>query len=231
MHFGLNNTETFDNITNYIFNKFSSGNQYEKVVISIHGDFFHTDNFKSTTEKGTQLDTADFQNQIASGIIWLTTVIDYIISSTLPGDEQEIEIIYLKGNHAPSIDYMLMEVLKQRYMDVHQLRIDSSLKELKVSQFYNVSLFMHHGDKIRQNKLISNIVSNYSSIWGRTTSRYIFTGHFHHEKSLADSGAVWYQLSSPSEHSKYDKDYGFATAPSEQMVFEFDSHKRRHSIS
>lgn len=86
---------------------------------------------------------------------------------------------------------------------------------------------MHHGDKVKSpNKLFEIMVSHFGEEWGKSQSRYLITGHFHHEKSLSFAGLTWYQLQSPSKHSSYDKTFGYDTSESGQMLFEFNEYKR-----
>lgn len=70
------------------------------------------------------------------------------------------------------------------------------------------------------------VVAHFGKEWGESKSRYLITGHFHHEKSLSFAGLTWYQLQSPSKHSSYDKTYGYDTSESGQMLFEFSETKR-----
>ena len=92
---------------------------------------------------------------------------------------------------------------------------------------YKRQIFMHHGDKVKSpNKLFEIMVSHFGEEWGKSQSRYLITGHFHHEKSLSFAGLTWYQLQSPSKHSSYDKTYGYDTSESGQMLFEFSEYKR-----
>ena len=100
-----------------------------------------------------------------------------------------------------------------------QIKFDVEIKEFKHAWLGNHSIFMHHGDKVKSpNKLFEIMVSHFGGM-GKSQSRYLITGHFHHEKSLSFAGLTWYQLQSPSKHSSYDKTYGYDTSESGQMLF------------
>lgn len=217
MHFGLNTDKDYEELRREIADKII--NQYEEILFTLHGDYFHVDNFLNTTEKGTRIDTVDFREGIQAGYRFLLPLLELALENS-----PNVKVVYLKGNHAPSIDYMFINGLERLYP---QIEFDTSLDEFKHAWLGNHSIFMHHGDKVENaNKLVEIMVSHFGKEWGESKSRYLITGHFHHEKSLSFAGLTWYQLQSPSKHSSYDKTYGYDTSESGQMLFEFTETKR-----
>jgi len=102
------------------------------------------------------------------------------------------------------------------------------VEEVKHTWLGNCSLFLHHGDKIKNVKRLHEVAtSKFAKEWGVSESRYLITAHLHHEKSLSFGGLTHYQLQSPSKPSSYDKDYGFDTSEEGVMLFEFDKYKRK----
>ncbi len=59
MHFGLNSDKDYEVLRREIADKIL--NQYEEILFTMHGDYFHVDNFLNTTEKGTRIDDVDFK--------------------------------------------------------------------------------------------------------------------------------------------------------------------------
>ena len=122
------------------------------------------------------------------------------------------------------IIFMFVDALEKRYS---QIEFDTTLEEFKHAWLGTHSIFMHHGDKVKNpTKLHQIMTAQFAKEWGESQSRYLITGHFHHEKSLSFAGVTWYQLQSPSKHSSYDKTNGFDTSESGQMLFEFSETKR-----
>lgn len=217
MHFGLNNDKDYEVLRREIADKIL--NQYEEILFTMHGDYFHVDNFLNTTEKGTRIDDVDFKAGVKAGYNFLLPLLELALENS-----PNVKVVYLKGNHAPSIDYMFISGLERMYP---QIEFDTSLNEFKHAWLGMHSIFMHHGDKVKNpNKLVEIMVSHFGKEWGESQSRYLITGHFHHEKSLSFAGLTWYQLQSPSKHSSYDKMYGYNTTESGQMLFEFTETKR-----
>lgn len=217
MHFGLNTDRDYEGLKREIADKII--NRYEEILFTLHGDYFHVDNFLNTTEKGTRIDEVDFRDGVQAGYRFLLPLLELALENS-----PNVKVVYLKGNHAPSIDYMFINGLERLYP---QIEFDTSLDEFKHAWLGNHSIFMHHGDKVKNaNKLVEIMVAHFGKEWGESKSRYLITGHFHHEKSLSFAGLTWYQLQSPSKHSSYDKTYGYDTSESGQMLFEFSETKR-----
>ncbi len=195
MHFGLNNDKDYEVLRREIADKIL--NQYEEILFTMHGDYFHVDNFLNTTEKGTRIDDVDFKAGVKAGYNFLLPLLELALENS-----PNVKVVYLKGNHAPSIDYMFISGLERMYP---QIEFDTSLNEFKHAWLGMHSIFMHHGDKVKNpNKLVEIMVSHFGKEWGESQSRYLITGHFHHEKSLS----------------------GYNTTESGQMLFEFTETKR-----
>lgn len=217
MHFGLNSDEDYKELQKEIADKIL--NTYEEILFTIHGDYFHVDNFLNTTEKGTRIDDVDFREGIQAGYRFIVPLLELALENS-----PNVKLVYLKGNHAPSVDFMFVDALEKRYS---QIEFDTTLEEFKHAWLGTHSIFMHHGDKVKNpTKLHQIMTAHFAKEWGESQSRYLITGHFHHEKSLSFAGVTWYQLQSPSKHSSYDKTNGFDTSESGQMLFEFSETKR-----
>lgn len=217
LHFGHNSHLDYLKLQREIAERIM--NRYKEILITLHGDYFHVDNFLNTTERGTRVDDVDFEAGLKAGYDFLSPLLDLALENS-----PNVKVVYLKGNHAPSVDYLFVSMLEHIYP---QIKFDVEIKEFKHAWLGNHSIFMHHGDKVKSpNKLFEIMVSHFGEEWGKSQSRYLITGHFHHEKSLSFAGLIWYQLQSPSKHSSYDKTYGYDTSESGQMLFEFSETKR-----
>lgn len=195
-------------------------NGYAEILMSVHGDLFHVDNFLNTTERGTRIDDVDFEQGVQDGFQFVMPLIEKSLECS-----PTVKLVYLPGNHAPSVDYMFVQAIKRLYPDVE---VDDSVDDFKHAWLGNHSIFMHHGDKVRNPKrLLEIVVSKFAKEWGESQSRYLMTGHFHHEKSLSFAGMTHYQVMSPSKQSSYDKQMGYVDSEAGLMLFTFDEEKRR----
>ena len=218
MHFGLNTLFDYADLQCEIAEVMKNG--YAEITLSINGDYLHVDNFLNTTERGTHVGEFNHIQAVNDGYDFLIPLIKCALENS-----PNVKLVYLKGNHAPAQDYMLIQGIKRLFP---QISVDDSLTEVKHTWLGTHSLFLHHGDKIKNIKRLHEVVtSKYAKEWGSSQSRYLFTAHLHHEKALSFGGMTHYQLQSPSKPSTYDETYGFDTSESGLTLYEFDKQKRR----
>lgn len=218
IHFGLNDYEYYFNLQNEIIDKIR--NTYKEILIVIGGDLLHVDNFNNTTAKGTQLETVDFEKMIEDAEMFLLNICSKAIEYS-----KKTKLVYLPGNHADSNDYLLTRSISKL---LPQIKSDYSINEYKHSWLGKHSIFMHHGDKRKNSqKLLEVMVSMYAKEWGESKSRYLITGHFHHEKTFSNAGMTHYQVMSPSKSTEYEERYGYISSESGLMLFEFNEDKRK----
>lgn len=216
-HFGLNTLGDYLELQSAIADVILNG--YQEILFVLGGDYYHTDNFINTTEAGTRIDDIDPKKAIDDGISFIVPLIELALKKS-----PCVKLLYTTGNHAPSQDYMLSIILDREFED---LEVDNAIDEYKHAWLGNHSIFVHHGNNRKTTaSLLDVIVTKYAKQWGESASRYLFTGHFHHEKSLSTAGLTHYQVQSPSKASSYDKRKGFITSETGAMLFEFNKQKR-----
>lgn len=217
-HWGLNYADDYAYLKKEIQDLIIEG--HSEILFVLNGDFFHVDNFLNTTERGTRVDDVDFERATEDAYSFIVDLLRCALKHS-----PYVKLSYLPGNHAPSVDYMFTYGLTKLFP---QVEIDGAIDHFKHAWLGEHSIFLHHGDKRRTStKLLEVIVSKFSSEWGESKSRYLITGHFHHEKSLSNAGVTHYQVSSPSKNTDYEKNNGYITSENGLMVFEFDDVKRR----
>lgn len=218
LHWGLNYAEDYELLKSEIKDRIITG--HTEILFVLNGDYFHVDNFVNTTERGTRVDDVDFERATQDAYSFIVDLLKCALENS-----PNVKLSYLPGNHSPSIDYMFTFGIKQLFP---QVEVDDAIDHFKHSWLGEHSIFLHHGDKRKASaKLLEVIVSKFAKEWGESKSRYLITGHLHHEKSLSNAGLTHYQVSSPSKNTNYEKDNGFNTSESGQMLFEFDDVKRR----
>ena len=217
-HFGLNSFEDYEQLQKDLADLILNG--YAEILFILGGDFLHVSNFNNETEAGTRIDDTSVSDSVKWAIEFLYPLLELALEHC-----PNVKLTYLKGNHAPVPDYMFTLLVQQKYPDVE---VDAEIKEYKHTWLGEHSIFSHHGN-IRKttNRLLDVIVSEFAQEWGQSQSRYLITGHFHHEKSLSTAGMTHYQVMSPSKQSSYDKQMGYVDSESGLMLFTFDEEKRR----
>ena len=169
MHFGLNSKYDYAALQREIADRIL--NRYEEILITLHGDYFHVDNLLNTTEKGTRIDEVDFDASIEDGFNFIMPLLDLALENS-----RKVTLVYLKGNHAPSTDFVFVKALQKLYT---QIKFDLKFNEYKHARLGPHSIFLHHGDKIKNpEKLHQVITAKFSKEWGESQSRYLITGHY-----------------------------------------------------
>lgn len=215
-HWGLNNTEDYEGLKSKIADRIIEGHQ--EIVFVLLGDFFHVDNLLNTTVRGTRVDDVDVEQATSDAY-------QFMIDMLKTALEQSpcVKLVYLQGNHDSMTGYMFVQGIKRMFPDVE---VDDSNETLKHTWVGEHSVFLHHGDKITDRRLLGAITGKFPKEWGEGKQRYLITGHKHHEKSLDLAGITHYQVSTPSKATQYEDDYGYSGAEQVQMLFRFDDEKR-----
>ena len=222
MHFGLNTYEEYYGYLQRIKDYVMEG--FEEILIIIGGDYLHVDNHSHTTAKGTYIDQVELEKMKLDGAQFLLDISKMCLEYS-----PTVKMMYLPGNHAPAQDHSLlfgMGVSKA----LDGIECDFSLEEFKHAWLGKHSIFAHHGDKIKGNKVLEIATGKYAKEWGSSQSRYYFSGHFHHENSIPRSVMQCYQVLSPSKASTHDKKNGFDIGERGIMLFVFDEEKRSNVI-
>lgn len=161
----------------------------ETGLIALLGDFFHYDNFEPVTPRSkNQLDAdSRFPKMIRVGL----RAVKYMIAAGLK-KHKTVHVIVEIGNHDPSTAICLMEALHFHYGDDPRVTIDTSPKHFHYYRFGKTLIGTHHGDMVKMPQLPLIMAADRPGDWGDTTYRYWWTGHIHHSKVQAATGAQDY---------------------------------------
>ena len=217
LHIGFNDHNDYQRLLINIISKIKENN-YNKIIIVQGGDFFHVDNVNGTTLKGTYVGEINITNAIEDAYNLIVPILNASLEST-----NNVEYIYLPGNHAPTVDLVFAKMLEGTFSNVTFMITND---ELKRSVFGYNELYFHHGDKQNIERMTNKILTYHNLKNQKALNRYCFTGHFHHELTKIKNGITFYQVQSPSKNSEYEKKYGFDYSEQGQMLFEFDEFKR-----
>lgn len=195
LHFGLNTADEYTNYQSKILSYLE--NQYQNIIITLLGDLFHADNFKSTTIHDTRVDDTDIPNAWEEATLFLEPIIQKALAMS-----PNVDIIYLKGNHDETISWAFAKYLETKYP---QCGFDVKVDQLKCVSVDDNAIFLTHGHVNRKN--IGLICATlYPDEWAKSSNRLLFTGHYHSFKASDLTGLIHYQLPTPSKHTKYEEE-------------------------
>lgn len=216
LHFGITTLEEVEPLLKDIINILNKKN-YKRIVIEQLGDLFHSDSFTTIeTGHGTLLTTdgkgVSMEKAVQDALSFYETIINSCLENT-----SDVTIYHTQGNHSPSLEYMFLVALEQRYP---QLSIHKNISYRTAYKLDNVGIMIAHGDTAKR-KLPMLFANEYCDIWGTTKYREIHTGHYHFETVKDDLGVVQRQLGTPKPSDGYEQKNGFTMSHKKLQVFEY----------
>jgi hypothetical protein len=155
----------------------------EKVILPIGNDFFHADNWQSTTAHGTHVDSVDdrFQRVFKVGC----RAVEYAVRRAR--EAADVEVLWIPGNHDPSTSYYLCEWVAAVFAGDKHVQVDNGARSRKYRQYGATLLGYTHGDPVHQVKhgrLPLVMATDEPQAWAATTYRAWRCGHFHKRASF-----------------------------------------------
>lgn len=196
-------------------------NNLEKITYIIGSDEFNSE-YSSATTKGTpQQNTHTYHSSFRY-------ICDHeiLMISMLLSHAQQVEVIYVAGNHDEFVGWHMVNWLKMFFRDEPRVIIDDSPKYRKYVSYGHSAMMFNHGDTIKPAKLAGIFPIEYKDGWSFHNNYYIFTGDKHHEVSLDFNGIKFYQIPAFSKaKSLWDDKMGHVCSKAEVTGFliEFDN--------
>lgn len=169
------------------------------------GDFFHADNDKSTTYKGTPVDTDGRYTKVyEAGIRLMRRLIVRMLEKF-----EHVTVINEIGNHDTSTAEMLSICLAAIYENEPRVTIDTSPQPFHYYRFGKVFIATHHGDKVKHNDLGSVMAADRPEDWGATKHRHWYVGHVHHDTVKEQRGCTVETLRTLAAKDKWHFGQGY----------------------
>ena len=173
------------------------------------GDLCTVDTIHKTTSKGTQLHPTGSAYDVLDHACDLTRrVVDECLLHA-----RNVVWVAKHGNHDLLQSHSVMLHGAAWYR--HEPRVDVRLSHstLNVFEWGRVLIAHHHGHWRRMADLPMQVARDFREAWGRTTDRYVITGHRHHIETVAKElvGATVLQVRSSAPPSDYEANMGFGS--------------------
>lgn len=203
-----------------ILNQATLSNNVMNLKYIIGSDEFNSE-FTNTTTKGTP------QQNILSYHESFKRICEHEVQviSLLLQNADEVEVIFVSGNHDEFVGWHLASWLETYFRLEHRLTFDISPKYRKYVSYGNSAIMFNHGDALKPAKLAGLFPMEYKDEWSNHDNFYIFTGDKHHEVSLDFNGIKFYQLPAFSTaKSSWDDKNGYTITKGEVIGFLLDYH-------
>lgn len=150
----------------------------DKVFYVIGGDLLNMDTFSGTTTSGTPVDNCqtamETYVEAFDAIYWS---IGYIKAHC-----QNLQIVYIPGNHDRLSSFHLAHGLSKAYEDMN-ITWHVDYTERRVLKYGDNFFAFEHGDTNTKNSLLIYATENPKE-WGDTKYRTLYTGHLHTKKKI-----------------------------------------------
>lgn len=159
----------------------------DRAALVFLGDFQHYDSFDAVTPAHKNLLDADsrFPKMVRVAVRSMRRAID-----AAKARHKEVLVIVEPGNHDPASSVFLAECLRCVYENEPRVTIDTSPRRFHYFDFGKNLVGSHHGDKVKMKDLPLIMATDRPQEWGRTTHRYIWTGHVHHDHIQEFAGCM-----------------------------------------
>lgn len=211
MHFGVSSLEYYENHLKEIVYKIQS-RQWKKILFVIGQDLLHNDNFKGQTANGTMIEKVDMVKAFNEALQFYTTLISEAIDKS-----DEVECIYVKGNHDESMAYGVFRVLQATFP---QVNFEGSLKQRIAFTWEKIFVGLSHGDK-GANRILENFISEHGKLIAHANVKEVHLGHLHTEKSKDQFGITQRTLATANKTDDWHEDNGFVGANKRFQLFEY----------
>lgn len=213
--------DIFDRFTEYETNvdktlrRASKLSSIEKVVYIIGSDQFNSE-VTGMTVKGTP------QTNILNYHLSFQLVCDHetkVIKRFLETSD-EVEVIYLVGNHDACVSFHLASWLKVYFRDEKRVSVDINTDFTKYFSLYDTAIGINHGDVQKPERLAQNFPLEYKKGFAEANHHVLITGDKHTELSKDIGGIKFFQIPALSKaKGSWEKQMGYTTTPAQMTTF------------
>ena len=189
----------------------------ERMVINDLGDGTHYENMKAMTERsGHQL---DFDSRFPKMIDAYLDIMESIIEKALR-KAGTVDVIINQGNHSETNDYWAARYFRRLYSRLNNNRVNVLKNESPFIAYRmgKTLVLVHHGHKVKPERLREIMSSDFAADWGETQFRYIDGGHIHHFSAKELAGAEWCSFNNLAPMDKHAHDGGWRSKQAMTLV-------------
>ena len=192
----------------------------EKCLLVNLGDFIHANGSSGTTFSGTKLDVdTRIEVVLETAAQTFLFAIDKLLTK-----HKSCVVIMARGNHDSDTAIALALILKFYYSKEKRVTILDPHGFFHTLQFGKNLIAVHHGDKVKADKLASILPRMLPEQWSSTVYRKWLLGHVHHQNLKEhDSGVLTETFSTLAPQDSWHSGAGYGAASAmHQIVFHKD---------
>jgi len=170
-----------------------------ELLLPIGSDWFHNDDFRSRTAKGTQIDGMDFVRAWRDALAFVATIVTAALERGIA-----VRVVYVKGNHDESMSWAFVQLVKERFP---QVDVEDSIQERKLHLYERVAIGLTHGDKATKD--LDRLFLAEFPEFAAAAVKEIHGGHIHHEVTNDRYGVMVRRLPTAGKIDQWSRDRGY----------------------
>lgn len=177
-------------------------------ILAQLGDLSHVDDQRNVTpQSGHQLDADTRFFQILRRSVGAMKYAIEALRKKYP------LVIYrgTRGNHDIHAHYAVTLALSEAYANVPGVQIIGSAHEFYVHEFGRNMLVLHHGDRVKPDRMAHFAAAEYPEVWGRTRYRLGLSGHVHHARRVEIGGMALESIGTIIPRDAYALSHGYSS--------------------
>jgi hypothetical protein len=160
-----------------------SPNAETGVLINV-GDAMHMDSSHNTTFAGTPVDADTRYHRVMRS---LAMTLRYGVDQMLK-KYGKVVVVCARGNHDPDSAIAIQLMLEFYYESEPRVTVLRTQGFFHHIEFGKWLIGIHHGDKVKAQKLVNILARDLPESWGRTENRIWLVGHEHHQEVIELDG-------------------------------------------
>lgn len=154
-------------------------------MINQLGDFLQSDSLFPVTPTHHHIVDVDgrFGRTVEACIRILRTIVNMALKK-----HKKVKLLVAEGNHDLTSSIWMRRMLSALYERESRIEVIDSDMPYYATEFGCNMLAAHHGHLKKPQELPIFFASMFPEMWGRTTMRYVHTGHLHHGKEMEHPG-------------------------------------------
>lgn len=211
MHFMIADYDYYKTTQSRIVELIQKG--HKEILFILGNDLFHHNDHRNRTASGREIQHGDIIQAWEDAKLFYYPLLEYALQHS-----EKVTVMYIKGNHSETLEWAFVQMLKERFKQIH---FDDEFKERKVHMLGLNYIGATHGDKKRMQNLSENFAVEFPNEWSKAKTRTVYTGHLHHERVIDKGGLILRQLPSGIKADQWHEEMGYTTAHKRFQVHEF----------
>lgn len=159
----------------------------EKVWMPVGNDFMHFDSVRHTTAFGEHF--LDTDTRYAKVYLAALKCLAHMVDRALEVAD-EVDVIYVPGNHDITSSFTLCAALGQRYKDDPRVKVDLGANPRKYRSHGGVLIGYDHGQDCRADQYPLIFGTEAKEQWSASTYREVQVGHTHQRRERNYAGVI-----------------------------------------